>query len=259
MPDAAPFTPPPQFHRKSGNVFLGLLLIGGGILILVSLGVVAGLSWAFSGALGVSDDLWREQIIATIEESDIPRSEKSELIAHVNRLAAACKSGEISRDQLRTTLDSLEDSPVFVVMDLGGIEQDIVFQSGLSAEERQAARTTLLRAVRGVFEGQISIDDFYGALPPGYFIRAELTAFLSQKELDEYFVQLDELPSEPATDEEVRRSLARLDQLAKDAGIRSAVWTIDLSDELGRAIDQARAGARDQEPGARSQQVTNDK
>jgi hypothetical protein len=233
-------------------VFLGLLLIGGGALILVSLAVVAGLGWAFSGRLGES--VWHEELLTTIEDSEIPRSEKSELVSHVNRLAAACRSGQINRDQLRTILTRLEESPVFVAMDLGGIEREVFVQSGLSQEERQAARNTLVRAVRGVFAGKISIDDFYGALPPGYYVRCELTAFLSQEELDQYYLEFDAEPFEPATDDQVRQSLARLDKLAKDAGIRLDPWTIDISDELAKAIEEARkaAGVSDQESGQKT-------
>ena len=144
---------------------------------------------------------------------------------------------------------------MFVLLDQGGIEREIVAQSGLPAAEKQAASRTLERAVRGVCGGQIAASDFYRRYP-GYYLPCELTAFLNEEELDQYIERIDSETFEPAGDDQVRESLARLQKLADQAGIADEPWTTDASDEFGRAIEAAleAAGAGDQGPGARNQE-----
>jgi hypothetical protein len=246
------FTPPqpqpqpqPQYARparRGGSLIMGVVLVGGGILMLLSLLIVAGVWYAVSSVDRWLVGLGREAIVAVVEDSEIPEQEQTEVIAQVDRVVAAYKAGRIDQDDLAAIFEQLDNAPVFVAMDLGGIEQDIVAPSGLSDDEQQQARRTLERAFRGVHERKIEIADFYAALPAGFFYQSEFSAMRSEDELDNLAEQMENEEFQPATDDQVRKSLARLKQMADAAGIPDEPFSIDIGDEFKKVVDQVLAG-----------------
>jgi hypothetical protein len=154
----------------------------------------------------------------------------------------------MSAAQLEEVLTALQESPVFVLLDVGGIERDIVSASGLSQAEKEQGRRTVRRAARAVHAGKIPSGEFYGALPAGHFYPTLLAVALSEDELMEYNNQFidDQFTGEPppASDGDVRSALARLAALAEKAGVPDEPWMFDVSDEFAKAVSGALAVAR---------------
>ena len=204
---------------------------------------MAGVGYAVSSvAEPWPEDMWHEGIVALVNDCEIKMSEKTQIMEHFERLADAWDDGQLGPEDLEMVLERLEEAPVFVLLDTSGIEREVVNDSELSAAEKEAGCRTVRRAVRGVCEGKIAIADFYRALPAGYYVQIELTAYLSEEELNRYIETLEAEPFEPASDEQVRDSLAALARLADKAGIADKPWTIDASDEFAQALDEALAG-----------------
>jgi len=236
-----------------GKTLVPLVVVGGGILVLGALGAAVGVWMVLSAPQFVPEELWEEQLAFVIESSVLPPGEDAAVLKEARRLARACKPAKMSAAQLEEVLTALQESPVFVLLDVGGIERDIVSASGLSQAEKEQGRRTVRRAARGVHAGKIPSREFYGALPAGHFYPTLLTVALSEDELMEYDNQFfdnqffdDQFTGEPppASDGDVRSALARLAALAEKAGVPDEPWMFDVSDEFATAVSGALAVAR---------------
>jgi len=225
---------------SSGKLLLTLAIVGGGVILLFIVGAALGVWLVLSRQGYAAQELWEEHLAYVIETSVLPPGERTAVQQQVKRLARACSPMKMSQAQLEEVLSELEASPVFVLLDVGGIEQEIVGASGLSSAVQERARRTVRRAARGVHAGKIDSDDFYDALPPGYFFPTQLTVALRDEDLEEYNSQFSE-PTQPASDDDIKAALVRLTALADSAGIAFEPWTFDVSDEFTTAVDRALA------------------
>jgi hypothetical protein len=237
-----PLPPPAEPPRRGGNhILLGLLLLGGGTLLLFCIGAAGGMWLVLSGPYFEPEELWHQQLVYVIDTSVLPEDEKKDIMRHVKRLAVACDSDEMDYYELESVLMHLESSPVFMLLDVGWIDQAIVHAPVLPAAEQAAAARTLQRVARGVQAGKITSGEFYAALPKGYAQPTQLAIGLSDERLEAYYEQLEAEEFQEAGTGDIRASLARLKSLADGAGIPDEVWTFDISDQFGQAVDQALA------------------
>jgi hypothetical protein len=218
-----------------------LLVLGGAVLLLFCGGAAAGLWLVLSGPHFEPEELWHEQLVYVIDTSILPAGEKKQVMSHVNRLAAACDSQVMDHGNLETVLTQLEASPVFVLLDVGWIDQAIVHAEGLSPAEQQAGGRTLIRAVRGVHAGRIASSEFYAALPKGYAYPTRLAIALDDEQLEAYYQGIEAETAPEASTDDIRAALARLKSLADGAAVPDEPWSYDISDEFGRAVDRALA------------------
>jgi hypothetical protein len=239
----APF---PQQPPKSGSGCGWGLLIGclGTVVLLVVL--CAGIGFYVKN----NADKWiagvvREGIVAVINDSDIPGQEKTEVIAQIDRVVDAYKARTINQQDLEGIFSDLQESPVFVLISVWGIEQAYLTPSGLTAEEKEAGRLVVQRAMRGVAEKKISEEALTAAIPGSGHQSAGDEAGelpLPGDNGPEAPVPESNDPSGRLSDEEVRQMLVSLKQLADDAQIPEEPFTIDISDAIKQIVDKALTG-----------------
>jgi len=109
--------------------------------------------------------------------------------------------------------------------------------SSLPDEEKEAGRRTIQRAFRGLCEKKITPDQFQQVAPqPDYQAQSEVKV-----ENGKTVIKQQSGPRGQLTDEEVREMLGKLKKLADDANIPDEPFTIDIGDEVKKAVDQALA------------------
>jgi hypothetical protein len=160
-------SPFPQEPSKSGSGCGWGVLIGclGAVVLMVLLCAGIGIYIRNNVDKWVAG-LVREGIVAVVRESEIPEQEKTEVIAQINRVVDAYKARKINQQDLEGIFEQLQESPVFVLISVWGIEQAYLEPSGLSAEEKEAGRLAVQRAMRGVTEKKISEAAISAAISP---------------------------------------------------------------------------------------------
>lgn len=235
-----PFQQPP---RRSGHTWLiSLLCIGVGVLILGGAVCVAGVWYVTANVDRWLVGLGREAIVAMIDDSEIPAEEKTEVIAQVDRIVNAYKERKIDQTDLERVLTELEKSPALIVIGLYGIDEAYLAGAELEDEEIAQGRRTFERVLRGVYEGKIKEDTLFAALPGA-------AAFPMQAEdaenLDKFGAEVT-LASLAAGDDiaadDLREALAKLKNVADNAGIPDEPFQLDIGDEVKKLVDIALAG-----------------
>jgi hypothetical protein len=189
---------------------------------------VGGVWWVQSNFTKLIATVAREAIVAGINESELAAQEKTEVIAQIDRVVNTFKAGKLNTDEVEKLFEDLQDSPIFVLIQIWGAEKVYLEPSGLSAEEKLAAKRALERVFRGVHEKKITHEQFEGAMPESFHAEAEA----------------EDPAAKPkkVSDEDVRTFVANLKKLADDAQIPDEPFQIDISDELKKDIDKALAG-----------------
>jgi len=245
----SPYDQPPQkFHEpersSSGGCLLGLALGCLGVFVVCVL-LCAGSVWYVQQNAGkLIAGMVREVLVASINGSEIPEGEKTEVIAQIDRVIDAYKAGRIKSEDIEPMMKDLEKSPVFLMIQTWGLEKTHLDPSGLSDEEKEAGRRTINRAFRGLVEGKITQEEFTSIVPQ--------QQGQAQVKIDNGKPVATAKTSQPQalTDEEVRQMLADLKKLADDAEIPDEPFTVDIGDEVKKLVDQALAGRPATQPPA---------
>jgi hypothetical protein len=236
-PSPSPFTPQfsPQPRRSGSNWLVSLLLVGVGVLLIGGVLLVGGIWYVTANVDRWLVALGREAIVAMIEESEIPASEKSEVVAQVDRVVAAYKERKIGQADLERVLNELSESPAMTVISLYGIDESFLADSGLPEDEIARGRRTFQRVLRGIYEGKITEGAFYAALPNPDNRGAE-----DDPRGDLTLASLAE--EGEITEDDLRRSLVKLQVMADNAQIPNEPFQLDIGDEIKRIVDRALAG-----------------
>lgn len=206
---------------RRGSVLKGCLIAVAIFVALVVIGIVVVVmnwrSW-FSSAVGAG-------IEAMVNSSYLPPTEKQEVMVHVDQLMADFKAGKVSVNDLGRVAEELQDSPVFPVGATLWFEQAYVAPSAMPDDEKAAARRTMDRFARGLYEEKIPVSASDDVLAP----MMETTPEGEQ--------QIKENP----TIDEIRAALANMKQRADDVNMPDESFEIDISDEVEKAIERALA------------------
>jgi hypothetical protein len=234
---------PPPFYQEpprssGGGCGLSLLIGCLGVFVVCVL-LCAGSVWY----VRQNADKWmagmvREFIVATINGSEIPAQEKTEVIAQIDRVVEAYKKGQIKSEDLEPMMEKLQKSPAFLLISAWGLEKAYLDPSGLPAEEKEQGRRTIQRAFRGLCEQKITQEQFSQIMPQHEFqsqaeVKVENGKTVVKKNLG---------PRNQPTDEEVRKMLADMKKLADDVGIPDEPFEIDIGDEVKKVVDEVLAG-----------------
>jgi hypothetical protein len=206
--------------RGGGNWILSLLLIGGGILLVGCVLVVAAIWYAVSSVEGWMVGLGREGIVAMVEESDIPPAEKTEVIAQVDRVVEAYKAGDIGSQDLEKLLIKIDDSFLMTYLNYYGIQEYLLEDSDVPPEEQAALKLAWRRVAHGMFTGKISREEFEDSLPSAF-------AFEDAAE-----------DSDEARNEMLRKWHTRMNKLADEAGVPADPPDVDIGDEAKKLVDE---------------------
>ncbi len=224
------FQDPPQ---KSGSGCLWGMLIGCLGTVVVCVLLCAGIVWYVQNNAGKwVAGIAREAIVATINSSEIPAGEKTEVIAQVDRVVNAYKAGKINEEDLTRLMEEFQTSPAFLLISAWGLEKAYLEPSGLSDEDKSQGRRTIQRAFRGLCENKITQEQFQQVAPD--FEQNEMAG-----EDGKGMVKGPPGQAHQLTDEQVQTMLADLKKLADDAGIPDEPFEIDIGDEVKKTVDQA--------------------
>jgi len=234
--------PPPFYQepsRSSGSGCGLSLLIGCFGLFIVGVLLCAGGVWY----VRQNADKWvarmvREVIVASINGSEIPAGEKTEVVAQIDRVVDAYKQGRIKAEDLEPMMKKLEKSPAFLLIEAWGLEKTYLDPSGLPADEKAAGRRTIERAFRGLCEQKITPQQFSGVVPQQQFQSQAEVKIDNGKTV----VKQSRGPGSQLTDEQVQKLLADLKKLADDANIPDEPFEIDIGDEVKKLVDEVLAG-----------------
>jgi hypothetical protein len=164
--------------------------------------------------------LGREGVVAVVEDSLLPTHEKTEVIAQVDRIAAAYKAGEIGQEKLDELFVKLGDTPVSAYIAFFGQEEQFLADSTLATPEQEALRLACRRGLCGLFSGKISEDQYFDAMPDGYQYEQALAH------------------SQERADEIVRNWSLNLHQICDDAGVSINPPAVDVGGEMRRLVDE---------------------
>jgi hypothetical protein len=227
---------PPQFSpspfqqpaRKSGSSWLaGILMIGLGLFLLGGIACSAGVWYIASNLDKWVVSIGREAIVAGINDSQLPDDQKAEIVTQVDRVVAAYKAGKLKQSDLERVLGQLEDSPAMQTLVLYGMEDEFLSGTSLSDKEVEQGRRAFQRALRAVYEGKITGDDFWNVLP----------------DEDEEEIRLASTrPAESNADDDLRETIAKLKVIADNAGISDEPFQLNIAAEVKKLVDKALEG-----------------
>jgi hypothetical protein len=217
FPAAQPYAATP---RGGSSWILSLLMIGGGVLLICCVLIVGAVWYAVSSVEGWMVGLGREGIVAMVEESDIPAAEKREVIEQVDRVVAAYKANEINSQDLERLLTKMDDSFLMTYISYHGIQEYLLDESDVLAEEREALKLAWRRIAHGMFTGKITREEFEEALP-------------SEEAFEDSIFDSTE-----ARDEELRKWHKRMTAMADKAGVPADPPEVDIGDEAKKLVDE---------------------
>ena len=233
----------PQFREepKSGcGCGLPILLGCLGVVVVCLIACGGGIWYVANNADKWAVGWGREAVVAMIGEAQIPDQEKTEVIAQVDRVVGAYQARQITLQDLQRIMEELQQSPIFNMIAMWGIEKTHLDPSGLSDEEKQQGRRTIERALRGVYEKKITQDQLDGVLPAA--AGTDSATEVKVQNGKPVVISKTTPPATRLTDEEVRQLLTDLKQLADDAEIPDEPLQIDIGDEVKKAVDAALQG-----------------
>jgi len=212
-------------QRPGGNFVVGCLALLGGVVVL---GIIAAiiLGPRLGGLLqGAGAEAFRAAGTAALNETDLPASEKPDMIGHVDRVADGLKDGAITFEQFARLGEDLFEGTLFWVGTVYAIDTGYVQASGLSEDEKAEGQRQLRRFALGLHEGTIGRDRLNDVAAP-----------IGSNDADGNF-SLN--PKAGVTDDQLRQVIANAERVADEFGIASEPRVIDLSDEFGREIDES--------------------
>lgn len=212
--------PPP----KSG---MSGCLIGCVVVAVVSLAVCGGAGvYVWMQAATWATDATTYVMKEGIKASQMREADKTAVIAEIDRVADGFKSDKITSDELGEIMEALMESPLISLLIITEFQNQQLERSGLSQEEKEAARLTLQRVTRGVAERKITNQDLEPAMMQ-----------VTQASPDD-----GDMSEPPMTDEEWRQYLASLESLAESKSVEAGEFQLDVAKELRRIVDEAVPG-----------------
>jgi len=211
------YEPPP--HKRASRGPSGCLIAFIVTMILLAVGVTV----LIINIKSIAARAVAMIIEKTIEDSDLAVEQKTQLIARIGRLRDDYIDGKISDEQLRRVAEEIAEGPLLLVGAVYHLDSEFVAKSGLSEDEKKAAKLTLQRVARGVHEKTIPWEN----LDPLFRIISDTDAD-GEREL-----------KKKVTDPELRDFLKLAEQEADKAAVPKEPMQIDLAEELDKAIERA--------------------
>ncbi len=209
-----------HLHARRGGILQGCLIAVAIVVVLV----VAGVIFVVMNARGWAASAMQAVATEAVNQSDLPASEKPEIIAVFDDLTEAFRSGDVTLEELGEVFNGIDRTPVFALGMVLQFEGAYVKPSGLSDQEKEAAKLTLNRTAQALADDRLSWDQAKAILKPVTVIDENGNS--------------DLLMPGQTTDEQIREVIANAVAANADAGITDEYKDIDLSEEFRAHIEE---------------------
>jgi hypothetical protein len=219
--DGPPFE---EEHRKRGSwtpYVLGCL----GLMLCLFLLCGGAVWYVASNVKRVAADAIRNGVVSGVNSSELSDEDKQKIVVQIDRVVDDFKAGKINLEDLGKIAEELSETPLIGAAIIFMADEKYVKPSGLSDEEKDAARRTLQRVARGVHENKLTMSDLNGSIE-----------LISTTGLDGERQLKDSL-----TDDELKEFMASLKQKADDVEVPDEEFKIDIGNSFKEAIDRALA------------------
>jgi hypothetical protein len=210
-----------------------LVVLALGVVLVVLGGVWVGRNWKGLAAGGMSMAIKQE-----VDMSQLPPEEKVQIKVEIDRFTDSLNDPQISAEEfgplMQSYVQTFMESPLIGTIMVSAAEQEQIDKSGLSDEEKEEARVTLRRFLRGTIDNDIPQADSQAA-----FQHIAVRAPNNRWQLK---------PS--VTDEQLRAFVTEAKKAADDANVPEQPGPIDPSEEVKKAIDAALSWNAPNKPGA---------
>lgn len=229
-----------RYSRRRGGALAGCLIVLGVLVVLAIVGVVIVLmnwkGWAASAAKSIAEQ--------AIQASDLPESEKAEVLAEITRVTDGFKNGDISIEDFLNIAGDIGEGPLIPAAIVGGFEAMYLEQSGLSDEEKEAGGLALSRVAHAVSDDTIDADALVSIFNP--IQTADTTGSGVHINHPKFTLHLKD--PKDCSDDELREVIANATKAADEAGVPNERMEFDVSDEIRKAIDRATGLLEDETP-----------
>ena len=219
-PNYAPYPQHNQGMSTGAKVAIGC----GVAALVVTLAIGIGIWYVMTNLKGIVSDLATGVITQAVNDSNIPADQKQRINARLNQLNTDFKDGKVTTDQIAAIAEALMEGPVLPIGTVLFVDSQYIQPSALTDQEKADGRQSLERLARGVFDKFINPDKLEPVMEP----------ITEPDPTDPTSRQLKPNP----TTEELREFLKRAKAEADTANVPDEPWTIDLADEVDKAIDQ---------------------
>ncbi len=217
---------------RDGNILVGCLIALGVAIILIIVSVIFVMnSWRGWVSGGI-----KQGLIAVLDETPVEQVEKDEINAHIEMLMTRFVEKDISTEDLfLITAEIFEGS----LLPMGIVEasyEGYFAHSQLDDETKADAKVQLGRLAHGIYTEDISMDELQIILEP-ISMPADENNGAVQIQVGSQSLELK--APEDVTSEELIEVIANVRAAADEAEVGEIPPTIDLSDEVGKAIAKA--------------------
>jgi len=161
-------------------------------------------------------------IKSQLAETSIPQDQKDRIVTKVESISNDWRDGKITTEQVGRVMEALSDGPFMPLSLVYASDAKYVKVSKLSDDEKAAAKRSLERFARGVIEKAIPSDEIKRLMT---YIQV---SGANNKQIKNVL-----------TDEELRKFIAAAKTKADEAKVPDEPFTLNLADELDKAITQA--------------------
>jgi len=224
---------PNKHHSRRGN-----LLVGCGIVLLILI-LLAGVgtyfvmtSWRGWTASGISSTF-----DSALTKAQIDPTEHAEIMIHVEELMTRFEDKEVSFEDLGRVVEELLESPVIPSAMVMGIDKLYINDSDLEDIEKVQGRIELARFTQGLFDETIESETLNAVLAPVMTNTPDDNDIVLNLQVSPDSRTITALRSaDEVSIEDIQTLIANAKLQADEAGITDSPATIDLSDEIAKAI-----------------------
>ena len=227
LDETQPYNAPDGGLDQPKKSWVGSCLIGCLIVGAISLVICAGVGfYLYKQGPTLMVQGSREVVKALLDESELPEEERVAILSQFDRVGDAFISGELNMQGLGELIQELVESPVMALPMIQAIDAKYLENSGLTEEEKTAARETLQRVISGVMSDKFEQFDI-----------KSLTRHVMEHPNSTDPAQQQKLKSS-LTDEELREFISDAKKLCDEKEIQAEESNMQISDKLREIIDK---------------------
>lgn len=203
------------------------------LVLAIGLGVTAALTWKRIVASGMNT-----AANAMVTQSALPQDQKDRILAKVSGVTTDFKDGKVSMRQVGMVMEAVVESPLIPLAVMAGVEAKYFAKSGLSADEKAAAKVAIQRFSRGVADQKLTMKDMSDAMGSISTRTSVVTTTSGGTSSVQVSSQQGNFQLKPTvTDKELRKFIGDVKEKADKAQIAEEVPEMNIADEIEKAID----------------------